>query len=153
MLSPGVDVAGWFSGLCVAGVGTGGTLALQYALFGPTGYSTLRHGISLGGPLPADWEEPERVARSVKLMKLKHAVITSVDRDDLEDRGSGIWALTIKKVKEENPGTSLEVLIPDFKGKIEALKIVMAARPEITMPSELDGLCCGLDRYRVTPAR
>jgi lipoic acid synthetase len=80
---------------------------------------------------PLDWLEPERVAQAVKAMKLKHAVITSVNRDDRVDGGAPIFAMVIKRIRELQPGCSIEVLIPDFKGSPEALKIVMDARPEI----------------------
>jgi len=82
-------------------------------------------------PLPADFQEPERVARSVKLMKVKHCVITSVDRDDLEDGGSIIWAETVKKVREISPETTMETLIPDFGGKWENLQRIIDVAPEI----------------------
>lgn len=84
-----------------------------------------------GKPLPADNGEPERVARSVKLMKLRHCVITSVDRDDLADGGAEIWARTIEQVRKDNPGTTVEVLLPDFQGKTGALEEVLAAQPDI----------------------
>ena len=70
-----------------------------------------------GKPLPLDTQEPERVAESVRLMKLDHAVVTSVDRDDLPDLGAAHWAATIKAIKEVNPNTTLETLIPDFQGR------------------------------------
>jgi lipoyl synthase len=84
-----------------------------------------------GKPDPIDWEEPERVAQAVKAMDLKHAVITSVNRDEREDGGAPIFAAVIKRIRELQPGCSVEVLIPDFKGNIDALKIVMDARPDI----------------------
>lgn len=87
--------------------------------------------VKTGRPNSIDLEEPKRVARSVKLMKLRHCVITSVDRDDLEDGGSGIWAETIKAVKEANPGTTIETLIPDFQGRKELLLKVVEARPDV----------------------
>ncbi|PKQ65855.1 lipoyl synthase [Labilibaculum filiforme] len=87
--------------------------------------------VPTGKPLEADWKEPKRLARSIKLMKLKHAVITSVDRDDLEDGGSGIWAETIKCIKEVTPETTLEVLIPDFNGKKEDIQRVIDKNPEV----------------------
>ncbi|MCY1632809.1 lipoyl synthase [Marinifilum sp. D737] len=87
--------------------------------------------VPTGKPLPVDTKEPKRLARSIKLMKLKHAVITSVDRDDLEDGGSGIWAECIKEIKETCPGTSLEVLIPDFNGKEEDVQRVINENPEV----------------------
>ncbi|MCC5924526.1 MAG: lipoyl synthase, partial [Crocinitomicaceae bacterium] len=75
--------------------------------------------------------EPGRVARSVKLMGVKHAVITSVDRDDLEDGGSNIWVQTVKAVRQQSPGTTLETLIPDFAGNWENLERIIAIAPEI----------------------
>ncbi|NPV57913.1 MAG: lipoyl synthase, partial [Anaerolineae bacterium] len=87
--------------------------------------------IKRGMPRPLDWEEPERVAQAIKAMELKHAVITSVNRDERRDGGAPIFAMLIRRVREVHPGCSIEVLIPDFKGRIEALNIVMAARPEI----------------------
>jgi lipoic acid synthetase len=87
--------------------------------------------IKRGKPREVDWDEPERVALAVKSMNLKHAVITSVNRDDRKDGGAPIFAMIIEKIREYQPGCSVEVLIPDFKGSLEALKIVMDARPEI----------------------
>lgn len=84
-----------------------------------------------GKPLPIDKDEPDNLADSVKLMKLKHAVITSVDRDDLEDLGSGHWAKTIASLKAINPNTTIEVLIPDFQGITQHLDTVIATKPNI----------------------
>ncbi|MDP4202474.1 MAG: lipoyl synthase [Bacteroidota bacterium] len=84
-----------------------------------------------GKPLPVDPNEPANVAESIRLMKLKHAVITSVDRDDLDDLGAAHWAATITEIKRANPGTTLETLIPDFQGKDELIDLVINARPEI----------------------
>jgi lipoic acid synthetase len=84
-----------------------------------------------GQPSPLDWLEPERIAQAVKAMNLKHAVITSVNRDDRRDGGAPIFAMVIRRIRQLHPGCSIEVLIPDFKGSLEALKIVMDARPEI----------------------
>jgi lipoyl synthase len=84
-----------------------------------------------GRPDGVDWLEPERVAQAVKTMKLKHAVITSVNRDERRDGGAPIFAMVIRRIRQLTSGCSVEVLIPDFKGNIEALRIVMAARPEI----------------------
>tara|TARA_B100001245_G_C22894905_1_gene432175 strand:+ start:9319 stop:10038 length:720 start_codon:yes stop_codon:yes gene_type:complete len=87
--------------------------------------------VNTGRPEDVDWDEPERVARSVKLMKVKHCVLTSVDRDDLYDGGSILWAETVKAVRRMSPGTTMETLIPDFKGeKINIDRIVNVA-PEI----------------------
>ncbi|HSQ16272.1 MAG TPA: lipoyl synthase [Anaerolineales bacterium] len=87
--------------------------------------------VKRGKPAPLDWLEPERVAQAVKAMQLKHAVITSVNRDDRQDGGAPIFAMVIHRIRELYPGCSIEVLIPDFKGSLEALKIVMDAQPEI----------------------
>lgn len=88
-------------------------------------------GVATGKPLAVDWTEPDKIARSIKLMKIKHAVITSVDRDDLEDMGSIIWAETVKAIRRENPDTTLETLIPDFQGKTEILDRIVAVAPEV----------------------
>jgi len=87
--------------------------------------------VATGRPLEADPFEPGRVARSVKLMEVKHAVITSVDRDDLADGGSEIWAMTVRAIREQSPGTTLETLIPDFAGKWENLAQIISVAPEI----------------------
>ena len=87
--------------------------------------------VATGRPLAADWDEPQRVAEAIHLMKVKHAVITSVDRDDLKDGGSAIWHNTIHAVKTLNPETTLETLIPDFKGNREDIKRVADAAPEV----------------------
>src|SRR5512133_2387060 len=84
-----------------------------------------------GKPLPLDPGEPLKLAESVKLMGLKHIVITSVDRDDLKDGGAGHWALTIGEVKRVNPGITIEVLIPDFDNRPELIILVADAKPEI----------------------
>jgi lipoic acid synthetase len=84
-----------------------------------------------GRPKPLDPNEPANVARSVQLMNLKHAVITSVDRDDLPDGGAAHWVETINKIKEVNPDTTMEVLIPDFDGKPELVKQIIDAKPDI----------------------
>src|SRR5690606_19830110 len=73
-------------------------------------------GVKTGRPETVDWDEPEKVARSIKLMNIQHAVLTSVDRDDLKDGGSIIWAETVKAVRRMSPGTTMETLIPDFQG-------------------------------------
>ena len=84
-----------------------------------------------GKPLPLDPEEPQHVAESIRLMKLSHAVITSVDRDDLPDLGAAHWVKTIRRIKEMNPGTTLETLIPDFQGRAELIRLITDARPDI----------------------
>jgi len=87
--------------------------------------------VATGRPLEVDWDEPQRVAEAINLMKVKHAVITSVDRDELKDGGSIIWYNTIKAVKALNPTTTLETLIPDFKGNRENIQRVIDAAPEV----------------------
>lgn len=84
-----------------------------------------------GKPLLLDMEEPTHVAESIALMKLSHAVITSVDRDDLPDLGAAHWACTIREIKRLNPETTIEVLIPDFQGRKELVSQVIEAQPEI----------------------
>lgn len=87
--------------------------------------------VATGKPLSVDPFEPARVAKSVKLMGVKHAVITSVDRDDLEDGGSEIWAQTVRAIRRKSPETTLETLIPDFAGKWENLQRIIDVAPEI----------------------
>jgi len=87
--------------------------------------------VKTGKPLPADLEEPKKLAESVKLMQVKHAVITSVDRDDLIDGGSLIWAETVREVRKQSPGTTMETLIPDFGGKWGNLQNIIDVAPEI----------------------
>jgi lipoyl synthase len=84
-----------------------------------------------GRPLPPDPEEPGRLALSIKMMGLKHCVITSVDRDDLPDGGASVWAETIRKIKEENPGITMETLIPDFDANIDLIQKIIDAGPEV----------------------
>jgi lipoic acid synthetase len=87
--------------------------------------------IKTGRPSPLDWAEPNRVAEAVRAMNLRHVVITSVNRDERADGGAPIFAMVIKRIRQLQPGCSIEVLIPDFKGSETALKIVMDAQPEI----------------------
>ncbi|MFT4602632.1 MAG: lipoic acid synthetase [Arenicella sp.] len=87
--------------------------------------------VSTGKPLEADMFEPAKVAQSVKLMEVKHAVITSVDRDDLEDGGADIWVATVKSIRRKSPGTTMETLIPDFAGKWQNLQKIIDVAPEI----------------------
>lgn len=87
--------------------------------------------VKTGKPLPADIKEPKRIANSVKLMNVKHCVITSVDRDDLKDGGSVIWAETVNMVREVSPQTTLETLVPDFKGDWDNLQRIIDVAPEI----------------------
>ncbi len=109
------------------GSGTATFLMLGDVCTRTCGFCDIKHG----KPTLMDWGEAERVAQAVKAMDLKHAVITSVNRDERRDGGSPIFAMVIRRIREILPGCSIEVLIPDFKGSLEALKIVMDARPEI----------------------
>lgn len=88
-------------------------------------------GVKTGRPETVDWEEPEKVARSIKLMQIKHAVITSVDRDDLKDGGSIIWAETVNAIRRANPNTTLETLIPDFQYMTKNIDRIIAVAPEV----------------------
>ncbi|MEO6901972.1 MAG: lipoyl synthase [Bacteroidia bacterium] len=87
--------------------------------------------VATGRPLPTDLKEPERVAESVRLMNVKHCVITSVDRDDLKDGGAGIWVETINAIRRVSPHTKFETLIPDFQGKWENLQQIIDVNPDI----------------------
>lgn len=88
-------------------------------------------GVKTGRPEQVDWAEPEKVARSIKLMQIKHAVLTSVDRDDIKDMGSIIWAETIHAVRRISPGTTMETLIPDFQGIEKHIDRIIEAAPEV----------------------
>ncbi|HKL90497.1 lipoyl synthase [Muricauda sp. NFXS6] len=88
-------------------------------------------GVKTGRPETVDWAEPEKVARSIKIMQIKHAVLTSVDRDDLKDMGSIIWAETVKAVRRMNPETTMETLIPDFQGISNHLDRIIKVAPEV----------------------
>ncbi len=88
-------------------------------------------GVKTGRPDTVEWDEPEKVARSIKIMKIKHAVLTSVDRDDLKDGGSIIWAETVNAVRRANPGTTLETLIPDFQGNEQQIDRIIKVAPEV----------------------
>lgn len=109
------------------GAGTATFLMMGDVCTRTCGFCDIKHG----RPAPLDFDEPERVAQAVKSMGLRHAVITSVNRDDRKDGGAPIFATVIRRIREIHPGCSVEVLVPDFKGDIDALKIVMDARPEI----------------------
>lgn len=87
--------------------------------------------VATGRPDQVDWDEPERVARSVRLMQVKHCVLTSVDRDDLRDGGSILWAETVKAVRRMSPGTTMETLVPDFKAEWRNIDRIVEAAPEI----------------------
>ena len=88
-------------------------------------------GVKTGRPGAVDWTEPDKVANSIKLMKIKHAVITSVDRDDLKDMGSIIWAETVNAVRRISPGTTMETLIPDFQGNERNINRIIKVAPEV----------------------
>lgn len=88
-------------------------------------------GVKTGKPETVEWDEPEKVARSIHLMKIKHAVITSVDRDDLKDGGSIIWAETVEAIRRTNPNTTLETLIPDFRGMKNNIDRIIEVAPEV----------------------
>lgn len=109
------------------GAGTGTFLMMGNICTRSCGFCDVKHG----RPEALDFGEPERVAQAVKDMNLRHAVITSVNRDERKDGGAPIFAMVIRRIRELQPGCSIEVLIPDFKGSRDALKIVMDARPEI----------------------
>ncbi|MGB9800164.1 MAG: lipoyl synthase [Thermanaerothrix sp.] len=109
------------------GAGTATFLMMGDVCTRTCGFCDIKHG----RPSALDFLEPERVAQAVKAMNLQHAVITSVNRDDRRDGGAPIFAMVIRRIREIHPGCSIEVLIPDFKGSAEALRIVMEARPEI----------------------
>lgn len=87
--------------------------------------------VKSGRPLPVDGEEPERLARSIRIMGIRHAVITSVDRDDLPDKGAGAWARTIRILKKRVPGLTMETLIPDFDAIPELVNMVIVEQPEV----------------------
>jgi lipoic acid synthetase len=88
-------------------------------------------GVQTGRPDTVDWAEPEKVARSIKIMGIKHAVITSVDRDDLPDQGTIIWTETVQAIRRMNPNTTLETLIPDFQGREDLLDSIVTVAPEV----------------------
>jgi len=88
-------------------------------------------GVQTGRPDTVDWAEPEKVARSIKIMGIKHAVITSVDRDDLPDQGTIIWTETVRAIRRMNPNTTLETLIPDFQGQEHLLDRIVEVAPEV----------------------
>lgn len=109
------------------GAGTATFLLLGDICTRTCGFCDVKHG----RPAPLDWDEPERVAQAIHAMGLRHAVITSVNRDDLADGGAAIFARLIRRVRELVPDCSVEVLIPDFKGSPDALHTVVEARPDI----------------------
>ncbi len=87
--------------------------------------------VKTGRPLPVDWDEPRRLAESIRALGLRHCVITSVDRDDLEDGGAEFWAATVQEIRKLNPGLTLETLIPDFRGNLQDAQKVIDAGPEV----------------------
>jgi lipoic acid synthetase len=87
--------------------------------------------VRTGKPLPVDWDEPRRLAESIRTLGVKHCVLTSVDRDDLEDGGAACWEETIRTVRKKNPGVTLEALIPDFRGRKDHIQLVIGAGPEV----------------------
>ncbi len=87
--------------------------------------------VKTGMPTELDWDEPRRVAEAIKLMKVKHAVLTSVNRDEMKDGGASIWAATVKAVREISVGTTMETLIPDFKGNVESVEKIIEVAPEV----------------------
>ena len=88
-------------------------------------------GVKTGRPEIVDWAEPEKVAKSISIMNIKHAVITSVDRDDLKDMGTFIWSETVKAIRRLNPKTTLETLIPDFQGSESHIDKIVEVKPEV----------------------
>ena len=109
------------------GVGTATFMILGNICTRSCGFCNVR----TGRPLAVDVLEPKKVARSIKLMKVKHAVITSVDRDDLQDGGASIWVETINEIRKESPTTTMETLIPDFKGRLQDIQPIIAVAPEV----------------------
>ena len=101
--------------------------------------------VTTGKPLPLDPDEPQRVAEAVKNLKIKHVVLTSVDRDDLPDFGAAHWAAVIRAVKTLNPSVTMEVLIPDFQGRTELIDRVIAEKPEV-ISHNMETVC------RLTPS-
>jgi lipoic acid synthetase len=87
--------------------------------------------VTTGKPLPLDYDEPEHVAEAVQSLQLRHVALTSVDRDDLDDLGATHWARVIRVVKQRNPNTTIEALIPDFQGKTELIDIILEAKAEV----------------------
>ena len=105
-------------------------------------------GVKTGRPEAVDWEEPEKVARSIKIMQIRHAVLTSVDRDDLKDMGSIIWAETVQAIRRMNPETTLETLIPDFQGVTAHLDRILEVGPEVishNMVHQTNPMPCGAE--------
>jgi lipoic acid synthetase len=87
--------------------------------------------VATGRPTELDLDEPYRVAEAIRLMEVKHAVLTSVNRDELKDRGASVWAATVREIRKQSPGTTMETLIPDVKANWEALELMISERPEV----------------------
>ena len=109
------------------GAGTATFMILGNTCTRSCGFCAVRTGL----PTELDWDEPRRVANAVKLMQVKHCVLTSVNRDELKDGGAKIWAATVKAIRETSPGTTMETLIPDFKGNTESIDAIIEAAPEV----------------------
>jgi lipoic acid synthetase len=109
------------------GAGTATFMILGNTCTRSCGFCAVRTGL----PNELDWDEPRRVAEAVKLMEVKHCVLTSVNRDELKDGGSKIWAATIKAIREISPTTTMETLIPDFKGNTQSIDDIIEAAPEV----------------------
>lgn len=88
-------------------------------------------GVKTGRPEKIDWEEPKKVAESIKILNVKHAVLTSVNRDDLKDMGVSLWVETINKIRFFNPHVTIETLIPDFKGEKKIIEKIINVKPEV----------------------
>src|SRR3954462_5392754 len=122
----------WESGNCPNMGECGGAGTATCMILGSVGTRSCGFcAVATGRPGEVDWDEPQRVAEAIHLMKVKHAVITSVDRDELKDGGSIIWFNPIKAVSALNPDTTLETLIPDFKGQTENIQRIIDAAPEV----------------------
>lgn len=87
--------------------------------------------VATGRPTELDLDEPYRVAEAIRLMEVKHAVLTSVNRDELKDRGASVWAATVREIRKQSPSTTMETLIPDVKANWEALELMISERPEV----------------------
>ncbi|MCY7410017.1 MAG: lipoyl synthase [Chitinophagales bacterium] len=109
------------------GAGTATFMILGNVCTRSCGFCAVKTGL----PTELDWDEPVRVANAIKLMQVKHAVITSVNRDELKDGGAGIWAATVNAVREIAPGVTMETLIPDFKGNMESVDAMIEVAPEV----------------------
>lgn len=109
------------------GAGTATFMILGNTCTRSCGFCAVKTGL----PSEMDWDEPRRVAEAVQRMEVKHCVLTSVNRDELKDGGAAIWAATIKAVRELNPQTTMETLVPDFKGNMDSVKMIIEAAPDV----------------------